>query len=279
MGAGAKRTLTVPRVRHHEETVEAFTRAQAALPETLGVVVVGSVARGEARPDSDVDVYVVVTDEAYAAAERAGRVAYVSQVGVAYEGGYVDVKLASPRYLAAADERGDDPTRASFDGARVTLDRVGDLAAVVARICALPAGVWASRIRTYRAQLALYGDYFLPQAYERGDRFLLQHSAVHASLAAGRCALARHRRLFRGQKYLSGDLARLSELPETGLPETFLPAWRQLVDDPSPSAAGALIAVIDDWLGDPLTVDEALSTFISTNELGWLNATIPPEYW
>ena len=261
-------------MRHHEETIEAFTRAQAARPETLGVVVVGSVARGETRPASDVDVYVVVTDDAYAAAERAGRVAYVSQVGVAYEGGYVDVKLASPRYLAAADERGDEPTRASFDGARVTLDRVGDLAAVVARICALPAGVWASRVRTYRAQLALYGDYFLPQAYERGDRFLLQHSAVHASLAAGRCALATHQRLFRGQKYLSGDVSRLSDLPEG-----FLPSWRQLVDDPSPSAAGALIAVIDDWLGDPLSVDEALSTFISTNELGWLNATIPPEYW
>ena len=279
MEADGKRTLTVPMVRHHQETVEAFTRGEAERPETLGVVVVGSVARGEARPDSDVDVYVVVTDEAYAAAERAGRVAYISQLGVGYEGGYVDVKLASPHYLAAAADRGDDPTRASFDGGRVTLDRVGDLAAVVARICALPAGVWASRIRTYRAQLALYGDYFLPQAYERGDRFLLQHSAVHASLAAGRCASPDIGGCSAARSTCPATFARLSELPKTSVPETFLPAWRKLVADPSPSAAGALIALIDAWLGDPLTVDEALSTFISTDELGWLNATIPPEYW
>ena len=79
------------------------------------MVVIGSVARGDERPDSDVDVYLVITDEAYAAAARSGVVAYVSEVGVAYEGGYVDVKLASPRYLADAADHGDDPTRASFD--------------------------------------------------------------------------------------------------------------------------------------------------------------------
>ncbi len=91
----------------------------------IGVVVVGSVARGDERPDSDVDVYLVVTDEAYADAARSGQVAFVSTVGVAYEGGYVDVKLASPSYLRAAVDHGDDPTRASFDGGRVTFDRSG----------------------------------------------------------------------------------------------------------------------------------------------------------
>ena len=79
-----------------KQTIDAFTLSQAARPEVLGVVVVGSVARGDERPDSDVDVYLVVTDEAYADAARSGQVAFVSKVGVAYEGGYVDVKLASP---------------------------------------------------------------------------------------------------------------------------------------------------------------------------------------
>jgi predicted nucleotidyltransferase len=204
-------------VHHHELTIDAFTASQASRPEVLGVVVIGSVARGNERPDSDVDVYLVLTDEAYAAAEKSGLIAYVSKVGVTYDGGYVDVKLASPRYLADAVDHGDDPTRASFDAGRVTLDRLGDLAGLVARMGGLPDQVWSARVRTYRAQLALYGDYFLPQAYGRDDRFLLQHSAVHASLAAGRCALARNRRLFRGQKYLAADLAGLPELPEAFL--------------------------------------------------------------
>jgi hypothetical protein len=261
-------------VRHHEQTIDAFTDSQALRPEVLGVVLIGSVARGRERPDSDVDVYLVITDEAYAAAERSGAVAYVSDVGVSYDGGYVDVKLASPHYLAEAADHGDDPTRASFDAGRVTLDRHGDLAGLVARMGQLPDDVWDARIRAYRAQLALYGGYFLPQAYAHGDRFLLQHSAVHASLAAGRCALAHHRRLFRGQKYLAADLAALPELLED-----FLAAWWQVVDLPAPDTARMLIAVVDAWSGPPLTVDEALSDFIAANELAWLNHTIPPEFW
>ena len=261
-------------MRHHEQTVDAFTLSQAARSDVTGVVVVGSVARGDERPDSDVDVYLVVTDEAYSDAARSGQVAFVSRAGVAYEGGYVDVKLASPSYLRAAADHGDDPTRASFDSGRVTLDREGDLEQLVGRMAVLPAATWTERVRTYRAQLALYGGYFLGQAADRGDRFLLQHSAVHSAMAAGRCALAHHQRLFRGQKYLAEDLIGLAELPEG-----FLDVWSEVVDEPSPAAARTLIRIVDAWLGDPLSGDEALSAFIAANELGWLNRTIPPEYW
>src|SRR6478752_2268809 len=162
-------------MRHHEQTIAGFTDHHAALPETMGVVVVGSVARGDERPDSDVDVYLVISDDAYAAAGRAGAIAYVSHTGVTYEGGYVDVKLASPGYLQAAVDHGDDPTRASFDRCQVKLDRTGEL----------PGGAWPQRVLAYRAQLALYGGYFLVQADKLGDRFLFQHSAAHAALAAG----------------------------------------------------------------------------------------------
>lgn len=261
-------------MRHHEQTIAAFTEAMAGAPDTLGVVVVGSVAQGREREDSDVDVYVVVTDDAYAAAARAERLAYVSDVGVAYPGGYVDVKLSSPGYLQAAALRGDDPTRASFERGRVTLDRTGTLTELVRNISEMTEGAWAGRERAYRAQLALYGGYFLGQAHDRGDRFLLQHSAVHAGLAAGRCALAHHRRLFRGQKYLSAELAALPHLPDG-----FLTAWSGLLEDPCPGTAQALTEVVDAWLGDPLTGDEALSDFIIGNELCWLNRTIPPEFW
>jgi hypothetical protein len=251
-----------------------FTRLQAARTEVLGVVLVGSVARGDERTDSDVDVYVVITDGAYAEAERQGRIALVSHDGVTYDGGYVDIKLCSPGYLAAAAERADDPTRASFLGARVTLDRIGGLVQTVNAITQLQDEVWASRVRAYRSQVALYGGYFLPQAYERGDDFLLWHSAVHAAFSAGRAALAHHRRLFRGQKYLSKDLAALSELPAS-----FHAAWSGVLADPSPATALAMIGELDSLAGSSLTIDESLSQFITDNELAWLNATIPPEFW
>ena len=138
-------------MQHHEATAEGYVETVRDRPEVLGVVVVGSVARGTEREDSDVDLYLVVTDEAYAQARSAGRIAAVSQDGVTYPGGYVDIKLASPGYLTAAVADGDDPTRASFVGARVMLDKIGGIADQVAAVVTLPDEVWSRRVTAYRA--------------------------------------------------------------------------------------------------------------------------------
>lgn len=260
-------------MRHHDDTVAGYVASVADRPEVLGVVVVGSVARATPREDSDVDVYLVVTDEAYADARSRGRIAAVSQDGVTYPGGYVDVKLASPGYLATAAERGDDPTRASFTGAQVSLDRLGDIPQRIERITTLPEATWSRRVAAYRAQTRLYGGYFLKQADQLDDHFLLHHSAVHLALAAGRLALAKHRRFFSGQKYLT------AAMEELDVPERFRTTWRHVVQAPSAAIGQHLLDAIVAWLGPPEDFDAQLSRFISDNELAWLNDTIPPEFW
>ena len=216
-------------VRHHEDTIAAYAAQVIDQPDTLALIVVGSVARGTARPTSDVDVYLVVTDDAFAAAQSAGRVAYIDTDAATYDS-YVDIKLASPRYLERAVAHADDPTRASFLDARIVFDHTGSMAAAVARIVTLPDGVWQRRVHAYRCQARLYGGYFLEQAYERGDEFLLRHSAVHLGLSVGRAALAVNRILFQGQKYLAATLPQLADLPDG-----FLAAWRR---DPDRSDTG-----------------------------------------
>lgn len=260
-------------MQQHEDTLAAYAAQVAADPDTLALVLVGSVARGTERPDSDVDVYLVVGDQAYERAAAAGRVAWVDTQAVTYHG-YVDVKLAGPGYLRAAADHADDATRASFLGARVVFDRSGAVVDGIERIVSLPAEVWSGRLHSYRCQARLYGGYFLPQAHRTGDEFLLRHSAVHLCLATGRVALAAHRRFFAGQKYLGSVLPTLPDLPPA-----FLPAWRAVLQDPAPQTASTLIEVVDRWQGGPLGVDESLSTFITDNELAWLNRTIPPEFW
>ena len=258
---------------HHEETIAAYATQVVAEPDVLALVVVGSVARATERSTSDVDVYLVVTDEAYAAAQAAGRVAYIDTDAATYDS-YVDIKLASPRYLERAVAYADDPTRASFLAARTVFDRTGTVAATVARIVTLPEQVWQRRVHAYRCQARLYGGYFLKQAHERNDRFLLQHSAVHLCLAVGRVALAVNRTLFQGQKYLAATLPELAELPDG-----FLAAWHNVLEHPTPARATALTDVVDAWQGGPLSLEDTLSTFIVDNELAWLNGTVPAEFW
>ena len=260
-------------MRHHEDTIAAYAAQVIDQPDTLALIVVGSVARGTERATSDVDVYLVVTDEAFAAAQSARRVAYIDTEAATYDS-YVDIKLASPRYLERAAAYADDPTRASFLYAWIVFDHTGSMAAAVARIVALPDDFWQRRVHAYRCQARLYGGYFLKQAHERNDRFLLQHSAVHLCFAVGRVALAVNRTLFQGQKYLAATLSELANLPDG-----FLSAWHGVLADPTPDSAAVLTDMVDAWQNGPLNLEDTLSTFIIDNELAWLNGTIPPEFW
>ncbi|GAB3601517.1 nucleotidyltransferase domain-containing protein [Microbacterium tumbae] len=258
---------------HQERALAAYVDQVAASPDTLGVVLVGSVARGTEREDSDVDVYLVVTAEAFARSAAQDRWAWVDRRGQDYPGSYIDVKLTDPDYLRTAVERADDPTRASFAGARVAFSRLDGLARLVEDIGVLDEAAWAQRIRSHVAQVHLHGGYFLRQAEEHGDPFLLRHAAVHASLAAARAAFASAHRLMPGPKYVH-RLVR--EVPS---PEGFVAAWDRLVAEPGTAAANAVIEIVDDWLGRGQTRLDSLSVFIRDNELAWLRGTIPAEYF
>ena len=114
-------------MEQQERALRAYIDSVRDDPSTLAVVVVGSVAQGRERADSDVDVYLVVDDARFAEASADDRFAWVERQELDYPGSYIDIKLASPSYLEAAAIGADDPTRASFLGARVAFDRVAGL--------------------------------------------------------------------------------------------------------------------------------------------------------
>ncbi|MFT3797462.1 nucleotidyltransferase domain-containing protein [Microbacterium sp.] len=260
-------------MEQHERAVAAYIDTVRAQPGTRAVIVVGSVARGTERADSDVDVYLVVDDERFAAETAQDRFAWVDRRGLDYPGSYIDVKLVSPGYLATAAARADDPTRASFLGARVAWSTLPGLEEAIARIVELPEDGWVDRVRSYVAQARLYGGYFLPQAVAAGDEFLRRHAGVHCALAAARAALAANRVMLPGPKYLA---ALVRTVPA---PDGFLAAWDRLVAAPDTETGRAVLGILDDWLGVGLTPDEALSRFIRDNELAWLRGTVPAEFW
>ncbi|MBZ2196702.1 nucleotidyltransferase domain-containing protein [Occultella gossypii] len=261
-------------MEHHEAALTRYVRDAAAQETTLAVVLVGSVARGTERPDSDLDVYLVVDDDAWDAAAEANRLAWSERHDEDYPGGYVDIKLASPSYLAAAADRGDDPTRASFAGARVVFSALPGIEASIAGLATLPEQEWDRRVDAHLAQARLHGRYFLGQAHASGDEFLRRHAALHLGLAAARCVLAANRTLLRGPKYVTDTLTNLPDLP-TG----FLPRWQRVLAQADPADAAALIGSLEVWLPRVLPREETLSTFIRDNELPWLTGALPAEYY
>jgi len=171
---------------HHEESIARFVETTRSTGTCDAVIVEGSVARGTERPDSDVDLYLVVDEDAFARARGDGRLSYVSGEGVTYEGGYFDIKLVTLDYLDQAALRGDDPCRASFESARVVWSTVDGLEERLARILDVSEESWSRREAAFMAHARLQNWYFLPQAFAHGNTFLLHHAAVHLVMAAGR---------------------------------------------------------------------------------------------
>jgi hypothetical protein len=260
-------------MRHHEETLDAYVRRLKADRDTIAVILVGSVARGTERADSDVDVYLIVPDGVFDAAVAGNRVSFVERADATYPGGYVDVKLATIAFLDAAAERGDDPVRASFEGARVAWTRNGvDLIDQVAAIPLLPASVWDGRAISFISQVRLHGSYFLRQAIALDNTFLLHHAAVHMVSAGGRALLALNRTLFRGPKYLDTTVATLDRKPDG-----YRDLAHELITQPTRASADEYMQALEKFHPWPLDRGASLSIFIRDNELAWLTGVLPPE--
>jgi hypothetical protein len=258
----------------HAAAIDAFVDRARSDPDARGVVLVGSVARGEDRPDSDVDLYLVVSDTAFDRAATAGRISYVDRTGIADPHGYVDVKLVSPSYLRDAVGDGDDPLRASLVGFRVLWDAGERLDALIAAVLDPGPAYFVTLQGAFAAQVALHGGYFLPQALSLGKPLLAHHAAVHAAYAAGRLMLASERVFFRGAKYLDAQLTACASAP-TGL----VPMLEDLVRHPSGARMSEIEAALAPLApGGFAITDEVLSRFIADNELGWRTRTPPPEF-
>ncbi|TWD84688.1 nucleotidyltransferase-like protein [Kribbella amoyensis] len=262
-------------MRHHEDTLAAFV--STVRPEWLAVVLDGSVARGTERPDSDVDVTVVVPDEVFAQARAEDRVSYVEREVATYEGGYVDVKVVTLALLAAGTERGDEPMRAAFTNARIawTRDDVirADLEPLLKAVVELGEEEWDRRMAAAIAVVRLQAGYFAKQAFASGEEYLLRHAVLHAVSAAGRALLAYNRVLFQGHKYLFPTLAGLDELPDG-----FVDQARTVLADPTPERLEDLVQSVEAFHEWPLTQEATLSRYVSDNELAWLDRTLPTEY-
>lgn len=260
-------------MRHHDNAVDAFVASVADDPTVLGVVISGSVARGTERADSDVDLYLIVTEDRWREAAEARRLMYTSVDGIGYDGGYFDIKLATLSYLDDAAARGDDPVRDSFAHVKVAFSRVDDLGERLRRIAEVPASHWDDLCAGFVAQCRLHGGYFLEQAYERGDRMLLAHASTHLATSASRALLAHNRVFFPGPKYLA-SLTRA--LPDK--PDGFDGMLTALLDDPTPQTARTLMDAVEKTVGSLLPEEETLSRFVLDNELAWRTGRSPVEY-
>ena len=217
----------------HSEAIDELVRLHGDDPDKLALVICGSLATGKAREDSDVDLYLVVTDEEFERVRAAEGCFYGSWDPDRFSGVEIDGKIVGKRFLQEAAARGSEPTRASFESAYTEFSHDTEIAELIARIAVYPEWEREARIKAFYGQVK-HHRYVGEQGFLLGNEYFARRSVTELVFFAARLVLAHNRVLFPCHKSLFAALERCEDVPSG-----FVGSSQELLRNPS------LAAVID----------------------------------
>jgi hypothetical protein len=258
---------------HHQRAIERLADAYRDDSRFLGLVIGGSVAKGFARDDSDVDFLIVATDEVFD--ERTSeRDLFINRTDLCdYPGGYVDGKIINLGFLEELAAKGNEPSRAAFEGAFLAYSHVEGLDTVLQRIPVYPASGHDERIKAFYS-MSFMQHWLMHEAERHGNLYTRIRAASQLALFAGRLLLAHNRTLFPYHKWLSRTLRTLPDKPAQ-----LMPCFDSLLREPSGEHASALferVRAFRDWGVSDL---EAYTWFMTDVEWSWMSGKTSMEDW
>ncbi|MGB5259533.1 MAG: nucleotidyltransferase domain-containing protein [Gammaproteobacteria bacterium] len=258
---------------HHQRAIDRLADAYRDEPRFRGLIIGGSLAKGFARADSDVDFLIIATDEAFEQ-HLAARDLFINRRDLCdYDGGYVDGKIINLAFLKDLAEKGNEPSRAAFEGAFVAYSHISGLDALLQRISVYPEAGHDERIRAFYS-MAFMQNWLIHEAERHGNRYTLTRGASQLALFTGRLILAHNRRLFPYHKWLPKALEAAPEKPDD-----FMTCFNDLLDEPCGDHATALfgrVRTFRDWGVSDL---EAYTWFMTDVEWSWMSGRTPIEDW
>ena len=168
----------------------------------LAVILCGSIAQGIEKKESDIDVYLVVTDFEYEKAVANSATAYFNFEVTTYEGGYIDGKIINYDFLVKAQKFGSEPTRASFIGAKVLWTKIDDLQTLIDQIPIFDETCREKKLQSFFAQVFTWGQFFYEEAIAKDNLYLKQKSITETVFFGMRYVLEYNRILFPCHKSL-----------------------------------------------------------------------------
>jgi hypothetical protein len=219
---------------HHETAIARVIERFAAEERVLGILLAGSIAHGTESEASDVDIMLVVSDDELTSLRAQNASAFSDTPLAGYEGGYIDVKYASPGYLADVAERGSEPSRFAFDGSQVLFSRIDGLDDLVAAASRYPIEVRDDRIARFAAQVDAW-TWMSGEAEKKGNPYLMATATSRVALFGGRMLLAHNHMLYPFHKWF---LRQLEAAPDK--PEGIVELIREVTASPSGEGARRL---------------------------------------
>lgn len=261
---------------HHKEAVERYIEKVKVHKEVLAVILSGSLAKGIEKENSDIDLYVVIDDNAYKTVDKKLQYCVTDHELCEYASGYIDAKLVSLSFLKAAVVHGSEPTRSSFTGSCVVYSKISEIYEIVEKIPVFQEDGWEERCSSYYAQIRVWGDYMYRNAVSKGN-FFLEHRAVNEMvLFAGKYILCVNKVLFPCFKTMFEMIENCEHKPEK-----FIELSEDVLKNPTVEKVKNYTKMMKSFatVGKIIYPNEAVPVFIRDSEWNWVNGTPSIEDW
>lgn len=254
-----------PMIRaHHQRTIDRLGAHFRDDPRFLAIVIAGSVAAGRARDESDVDIFLVATEEEWQRRQPAQDIFYYTEELSDYPGGYVDGKVVDFAFLRDVADFGSEPLRAAFTGAFTACSRLPELNELLQRIPTYQQHEQQEKLAAFYSQMLVLGGYITPEYEARNGAYVIAQASAQMAHYGGRLLLAYNKMLYPGLKWFTTVLA---EAPEK--PENFLDIFEALQRQPCQANAQAFQDCLVNYRDWGVTFPQAVNRFINDVEWHW----------
>lgn len=250
--------------QHHKEAIQQFMKRYEHHSNVIAILLGGSLAHGYAKPDSDIDIILVMDNIEYERRKRENQLAFSLWDICNYEGGYIDCKITSIELLYEIAVKGSDATRYAFKDAQVLTAKNNEIYSLLNEICRFPQEKKSERQFRFVCQLLAW-KWYMSQAELKNNKYLVYLSAQKIILFASRIILNENEMLFPYHKWLLEEVKRAEKKPDQ---------WEDLLygfsDHPSLDAAQRLVDTILGYIGVEESKIDWPNQFMTDSEMNWL---------
>ena len=255
--------------KHHQESIEKFLDIYKSDPAILAILLGGSIAHGFAKPDSDVDVTIIVDQAEYAQRKQEHKLAFSLWDICTYPGGYIDCKVVSLDFMKKVASNGSDAARYAYKDNSILFSRIDNLQELLEAVVRFPAQDKNERRSRFASQLLAWRWYY-SEAVKKQNQYLIYLSLQKLVLFACRIVLNENDMLFPYHKWLLNETRAAPHKPAN-----FDAAIEGIMANHSPELVNGFCSEVLKYIAaDEQSIDWP-NRFLSDSELNWLEHEPP----
>ena len=228
--------------------IAAVVEKHRADDNVIAAILIGSLARGDGREDSDVDIDLVVRNKRSNAEKTRDD-------------------------LVLIRDHGNELTRWSFTDAKVLFSLDDGIESIIRMIPVYQEDERRRKMESFASQIRMHFAYLQLAEYS-SNPYLLHETAVKIALFAGRLVLADNRVLYPNRKWFSREIQRVKEKPAN-----FYEDMCSLLGAPTIAKAQGFIDGLFAYKRYPEPVEGWGARFNDDSVFHWMNGTFSIEDW